>query len=85
MKFGRMEKWRQQYLVAGMCRVFDVSESDYHACRDRPLSRCAQENARLEVEIRAAHQSARETCGPERLQSDLASLNLAFDRFHPTI
>lgn len=85
MKFGRMEEWRQQYPVAGMCLVFDVSESDYHACRDRPLSRCAQENARLGVEIRAAHQSARETCGPERLLSDLASLNLAFDRFHPKI
>ena len=54
-----------------MCRVFDVSESGYPAWRDRPLSRRAKENARL-VEIRAAHQRTRETCDPERLQSDLA-------------
>lgn len=47
------------------------TESGYHAWRDRPLSRRAQENARLEVEIRAAHQRTREACGPERLQSDL--------------
>lgn len=71
MKYGRMAEWRQQYPVAMMCRVFDVSESGYHAWRDRPFSRRAQENARLEVEIRAAHQRTRETCGPERLQSDL--------------
>lgn len=44
----------------------------FYAWRDRPLSLRAQENARLEIEIRAAHQRTRETCGPERLQSDLA-------------
>lgn len=72
MKYGRMEAWRQRYPVALMCRVFEVSESGYYAWRDRPLSPRAQDNARLEVEIRAAHQRTRETCGPERLQSDLA-------------
>ena len=72
MKYGRMDALRQQYPVAVMSRVFEVSESGYYAWRDRPLSPRAQENARLEVEIRAAHQRTRETCGPERLQSDLA-------------
>lgn len=36
------------------------------------MSPRAQENARLEIEFRAAHQRTRETCGPERLQSDLS-------------
>lgn len=54
-----------------MCRVFDVSESGYLPGVIAPLSRRAKENARLAVEIRAAHQRARETCGPERLQSAL--------------
>jgi putative transposase len=67
-----MEAWRQQYPVALMCRVFEVSESGYYAWRDRPLSPRTQDNARLEIEIRAAHQRTRETCGPERLQRDLA-------------
>ena len=37
----------------------------YYAWRDRPLSARTQENARLEIEIRAAHQRTRETFGPE--------------------
>lgn len=72
MKYGRMESLRQHYPVALMSRVLEVSESGYYAWRDRPLSARAQENARLENEIRAAHQRTRETFGPERLQSDLA-------------
>jgi len=36
------------------------------------LSRWAQEEARLEVEIRAAHNRTRQTYGAERLQQDLA-------------
>src|SRR5512137_2290308 len=32
----------------------------------------AQANARLEIEIKAAHERTRQTYGPERLQSDLA-------------
>src|SRR5512136_2309561 len=55
-----------------MCRVLDVSESGYHAWRKRPPSMRAQANARLEVEIKAAHERTRQTYGPERLQSDLA-------------
>lgn len=72
MKYGRMEALRQHYPVAVMSRVFEVSESGYYAWRDRPLSLRAQESARLEIEIRAAHQRTRETFGAERLQSDLA-------------
>ena len=55
-----------------MCRVLDVSESGYHAWRKRPPSVHTQQNARLEVEIKAAHQRTRETYGPERLQAFLA-------------
>lgn len=72
MKYGRMKEWRLQYPIAVMCRVFEVSESGYHPWQDRPPSRRALDNGRLEIEIRAAHQRTRETCGPERLQRDLA-------------
>ena len=37
-----------------------------------PLSKRAQEEVRLELEIMAAHQRNRQTYGPERLQRDLA-------------
>ena len=58
--------------MAAMCRVLDVSESGYHAWRKRPPSPRAQANARLEVEIKAAHERTRQTYGPERLQAELA-------------
>jgi transposase-like protein len=37
------------------------------------LERRAQQEPRLEIEIRAAHQRTRQTYGPERLQRDLAA------------
>jgi putative transposase len=82
VKYGRIEELRQHYPIALMSRVFEVSGSGYYAWRDRPLSPRAQENARLEVEIKAAHRRTRETCGPERLQSDLADhgIQVGLDR-----
>lgn len=55
-----------------MCRILGIPESGYHAWRKRPPSRRAQANARLEVEIKVAPERTRQTCGPERLQADLA-------------
>lgn len=62
---------RQTYPVAAMRRVLDASESGYHAGQKRPPSWRAQTNARLEVEIKAAHERTRQTYDPERLQADL--------------
>jgi len=50
----------------------NVSASGYYAWVDRPLSKWAREEARLEVEIKAAHKRTRQVCGAERLQHDLA-------------
>ena len=72
MEYGRIDKLRQAHSVATMCRVLNVSESGYHARRKRPPSARAEENPRLEAEIKAAHRRTRETYGPERLQADLA-------------
>jgi putative transposase len=63
---------RLQNPIPFMSRVFNVSASGYYAWLDRPLSKRAQEEARLEVEIRVAHKRTRQSCGPERLQKDLA-------------
>ena len=72
MKYGWIETLRQQHPAGAMCRALGVSESGYFAWRKRPPSARAREEARLETEIRAAHQRTRQTCGPERLQADLA-------------
>jgi putative transposase len=64
---------RLTYPVPLICRVLDVSRSGYYAWLKRPASKRAQEEGRLENEIKAAHRRTRETCGPERLQADLAA------------
>lgn len=46
--------------------------SGYYAWQGRSPSKRAQEEPRLEAEIRAAHRRTRQTYGPERLKRDLA-------------
>jgi putative transposase len=72
VKYARIDDLRHSYPIAAMCRALDVSESGYHAWRKRTPSKRAQANARLEIEIKAAHERTRRTYGPERLQADLA-------------
>jgi putative transposase len=64
---------RLMYPIPRMCRFFKVSASGYYKWLVRPASRRAKEEGRLEVEIRAAHTRTRQTCGPQRLQKDLAA------------
>lgn len=54
-----------------LCRVLAVSRSGYEAWCTRRSSTHAQENARLDVAIQAAHVRPRQTYGPERLQAEL--------------
>ena len=71
MRYDRIEAMRQDYPIAVPCRVFEVGASSYYAWRRRPESPRSRENARLEVQIAAAHERTRQTYGRERLQSDL--------------
>jgi transposase InsO family protein len=68
-----MKTLRLTYPLPLLCRVLEVSRSGYYAWLNRPPSHHACEEARLEVEIKAAHTRTRGTCGPERLQHDLAA------------
>ena len=67
-----MKELRLDYPLALVSRVLSISASGYYSWADRPLSRWAREESRLEVEIRAAHKRTRQTYGAERLQEDLA-------------
>ena len=72
VKYAQIESMRHSHPVSAMCRLLGVSESGFHAWRTRPASARAQEEFRLEIEVKAAHQRTRQTCGPERLQAELA-------------
>ena len=71
MKYARIQALGREYPIATMCRILGVSDSGYHAWRKRAPSARAKENARLELEIRAAHERTHHTYGPQRLQADL--------------
>jgi putative transposase len=68
-----MRQMRLKHSLPMMCRVLRVSASGYYAWLTRRPSVHKQEEGRLELEIRVAHKRTRETCGPERLQHDLAA------------
>jgi transposase InsO family protein len=66
-----MKGMRFKYCIEAMCRILRVSKSGYYKWLHRKPSQRDREEGRLEVEIKAAHQRTRETCGPERLQHEL--------------
>ena len=67
-----IKQMRPWYTLLFLRRVLNVSSSSYYAWLNRKQSKRAIEDARLEVEIKAAHKRTKETCGPERLQKDMA-------------
>jgi putative transposase len=67
-----IKKLRSEYPALLLCEALDVSPSGYYVWEKRPTSPRKKEEARLEIEIKAAHKRNRGTYGPERLQADLA-------------
>ncbi len=68
-----MKEMRLNYPVHLLKRVLSVSAGGYYDWLDRPLSKWAREESRLEVEIRAADKRTRQVYGAEKLQHDLAA------------
>jgi putative transposase len=67
-----MSQMRLHYPVPLLSQILGVSASGFYAWIQRPPSKWAKEEARLEVAIKAAHRRNRETYGAERLQYELA-------------
>ena len=66
-----IKRLRLNYPLPLACRALNVAVSGYYVWSVRMPSRRAQDDARLEVEIRAAHKRTREACGSERLREDM--------------
>ena len=67
-----IKQMRPEYPLPILRKVFDIASSSYYAWLKRKPSKRSLEDARLEVEIKAAHKRTKETCGPERLQKDMS-------------
>jgi putative transposase len=68
-----MKQLRLDYPVPLLRRMLSVSASGDYVWVDRPLSKWAREELRLDLEIKAADKRTRQNYGPERLQHDLAA------------
>lgn len=68
-----MKRWREEFPVEVMSRLFGVSRSGFYDWLKRPPSARARDDERLKVAIKAAHRRSRETYGVRRLQPELAA------------
>ena len=71
MKYAMMKELRGDYPVPFMCRIYEVSRSGYYTWLGRPPSKRAQDEGRLEVEIRAAHQRSQHQAHSQEIRDKL--------------
>ena len=71
MRFGFIQTEKAMYPVRVLCRTLLVSASGFYAWCRRGLSRRAQEDAALKVEIGAAHAASGKRYGSPRIHADL--------------
>ena len=71
MKFQFIAEHHQEYPVATMCRVLEVSVSGYYAWRKREPSLHSREDAELANKIKGAFQSNRCVYGSPRIHAEL--------------
>ena len=67
---------KTNYSVSMLCKVLKVSRSGYYACRDRPPSKRAKENAALTEWIREVHHRSRGTYAYPRVHAELRALGV---------
>ena len=70
------------YPIKLLCRALRVSRAGYYAWRRRPPSIRTQQDLRLAVMIRAAHERSRKTCGSPRVHAELHAQGVAVSRKH---
>ena len=71
MKFRFIEMYQEQFPVARMCGLLEVSTSGYYAWRARPLSGRARANREMIVEIQDIYMQSWQTYGSPRVHAEL--------------
>ncbi len=73
MRYAMIDKLRHQHPVTNLCALLGVAKSGYQHWRAGPhVSVRQQEEVRLVVAIKAAHQRGRGTYGPKKIRTELA-------------
>ena len=71
MKFAFVAAKEVAFPIHVMCSVLGVSRSGYYAWRNRPAAERRKGDARLAVEIAAAHVRGRRAYGSPRIHAEL--------------
>jgi transposase InsO family protein len=71
VRFAFIQAEKAEWPVEVLCQVLSVSRSGFYAWKARPPSPRARTDARLAVEIAAAHRRSRRTYGSPRVFRDL--------------
>ena len=80
MRYRFIQAEKAVYPVGVLCRVLEVARSGFYAWRQRPLSRRAQENQGLVMQIRACYQASRGRYGSPRIHHELRAHGLQVGR-----
>jgi putative transposase len=80
VKFAFIEEKKVAFPVEPMCRVLGVSSSGYYAWQKRPASPRTKADARLAVDIAAAHKRSRSTYGSPRVHAELRARGVRVGR-----
>jgi len=72
MKYHFIVQHQQEYPVALMCQVLEVSVSGYYAWKQRPVSARQRADEQLSVRIRQVHEASHQIYGSRRIRAELA-------------
>jgi putative transposase len=77
VRYAWIERHRDDYTVARMCRHLDVSPTGYQQWRKRPPSDRATANAALDAQVALIHRQARQSYGRPRIMRVLHAQGVA--------
>jgi putative transposase len=77
VRYAWIERHRDDYTVARMCRHLDVSPTGYQQWRKRPPSDRATANAALDAQVAVIHRQARQSYGRPRIMRVLHAQGVA--------
>jgi len=80
LRFEFVSAEKAHFPIGTACRVLEVSRSGFYAWCKRPESQRAQEDRRLRVKVREAHERSRKTYGSPRVHAELQAQQIAVSR-----